>query len=265
MGLDRTFFGRRRESTLMPLRDALDALGNDGVMGDRTDEVPLASVVGSMTRAQDFDQDFGLVNRSLRGRWDRLATAVVSGAGLPPVDLVQLGELYFVKDGHHRVSVARSLGMHSIPARVRRICTIAYAMCCLRLVHLPSKAAERAFLERVPVPDDARREMWLDEPSEWMRLADAAEAWAFRRSGSPSSADRFDLARAWWEDEVMPVLNRVRRAGVGLGTRDVQLYVTALAVRDRLGRGSWPDDLADHVARHAGGRRVPRQLSQLSG
>ncbi len=232
----------------MPLTDALAALGGNGTMGRRHDVVALAAMVGSASRAVDFDADFQLINPALRGRREGLSAMLRAGRQPAPVDLVQLGELYFVKDGHHRVSAAKALGWDSLPARVTRVCTVAYAMSCLRTAHLPSKAAERRFLERVPLPDDLRRDLWLDEPADWARLADSAEAWAYRtRSGRPQSLTAPALAAAWWCEEVIPVLDRVR-VGAAPGLRDVQLYVTALAVRDRLGSLDWPDDLAERVA-----------------
>lgn len=244
----RELFPQRADQKLMRLADALAALGDDGVSERRQAEVPLASVVGTVSRPDDFDAEFRLVNGHLRDRWFRLAEAVRAGAEPPPVNLIQLGELYFVNDGHHRVSVARSLGRDVIDAHVVRICTIAYAMCCIRLAHLPSKAAERRFLERVPLPADVRGGLWLDDPAAWMRLADAAEAWGLRTSldGRPL-LDRRELADRWWTEEVSPVLDRLRTRGVGLDLRDVQLYATALAIRDRHGAERWPDDLAEQL------------------
>ncbi len=232
----------------MPLADALAALGGDGTMGRRQGIVPLTSVVGSASRSVDFDADFQLINPALRQRREGLSEMLRAGGQPAPLDLVQLGELYFVRDGHHRVSAAKALGWDSLPAQVTRVCTVAYAMCCLRTAHLPSKAAERRFLERVPLPDDVRRDLWLDEPADWARLADSAEAWAYRtRSSRPEPLTARELAAAWWRDEVMPVLDRVR-TGTAPGLRDVQLYVTALAVRDRLGSLAWPEDLPELVA-----------------
>lgn len=240
---------RRRRTTLMPLADALAALGGDGTMGRRQDVVPLTAVVGSASRAVDFDADFQLINPALRQRREGLSTMLRAGGQPAPLDLLQLGELYFVRDGHHRVSAAKALGWDSLPARVTRVCTVAYAMCCLRTAHLPSKAAERRFLERVPLPDDVRRDLWLDEPADWARLADSAEAWAYRtRSSRPEPLTARELAAAWWRDEVMPVLDRLRAGAAPPGLRDVQLYVTALAVRDRLGALAWPEDLPELVA-----------------
>jgi hypothetical protein len=232
----------------MPLDDALAALGGNGTMGRHHDLVPLAAVVGSASRSGDFDADFQLMNPALRRRRDGLSAMLRAGAQPAPLDLVQLGELYFVRDGHHRVSAAKALGWDTLPARVTRVCTVAYAMCCLRTAHLPSKAAERRFLERVPLPDHVRRDLWLDEPADWARLADSAEAWAYRtRSSRPASLTAAELAAAWWREEVTPVLDRLR-TGNAPGLRDVQLYLTALAVRDRLGSLAWPDDLAERVA-----------------
>jgi hypothetical protein len=243
--------GRRRDrSGLLPLTEALTALGEAEVMGRRYDEVPLGQVVGSVARAGDFDQDFRLINASLQGRWQRVASMVADGRD-GPVELVQLGELYFVSDGHHRISAARSQGRVTVTARVLRICTVAYAMGCLRLAHLASKAAERRFLERVPLPDEVRQELWLDEPADWARLADAAEAWGFRHSftGRPLSG-REELAGCWWAEEVTPILRRLRDIGFGLDLRDVGAYARALAVRDQLGWSAWPTDAVDlwHLA-----------------
>lgn len=233
---------------LMPLGNALEALGEDGTMGREYAEVPLDQVVGTVSRPHDFDHEFRLVNKSLQDRWQRLATAVEAGFEPPPVALIRLGDLYFVGDGHHRVSVARALGRVVITAQVLQVCTIAYAMCCLRLAHLPSKAAERQFLERVPLPNNLRKDLWLDHPADWSRLADAAEAWGYRRvlEGCPPD-DQRELAQAWWTDEVLPVLDWLRAAGAGLDLPDVQLYATALAVRDRHGRHQWSTDLVNHI------------------
>jgi hypothetical protein len=237
---------KRPAEPLMLLPDALDALGSDGAMGSYHADVPLAAIVGSAARQDDFDANFTLVNRALEARHRQVADAFAQGRFPPPLDLVQLGELYFVRDGHHRVSVGRALGLDSLPATVMRLCTVAYAMCCLRAVHLDSKAAERRFLQRIPLPYDVRRELWLDSPADWVRLTESAEAWAYRR-GATGEVDSHDLACAWWEQEVLPVLRQLRRDDVGMRLRDVQLYVTALAVRDSLGSIDWPPDLAERL------------------
>jgi hypothetical protein len=211
--------------------DAIAALGRDGDMIVYPDDVRTDRIVGTVGRAGDFDARFRLVNRALRSRPRSVADAVASGIALPRVELIQLGEMYFVVDGHHRVSVAREREQHIVPAIVRRICTTAYAMWCLRMSHLASKAAEREFLLRVSLPDDTRAELWLDRPSDWARLADAAEAWGFRR-GLAGIGPR-ELGQRWWADEVVPLVGRLRASGRGGGLRDIELYASDLADRDR--------------------------------
>lgn len=220
----------RDPSALLTLDDALAAFGRDGDMGCRVAEVPVDSIVGTQARDGDFDREFRPRSARVRERWLGVASAVRSGAELPPVELVGLGAMYFVRDGHHRVSVARALGWSTITARVQRICTVAYAELCIRLAHLPSKAAERLFLERVPLPDEIRERLWLDEPADWMRLADAAEAWGFRRGLDGRTPERRrDFAAAWWADEVLPAV-----AGACCdGLRDVQRYLDVLTHRQR--------------------------------
>ncbi|WP_344311255.1 hypothetical protein [Fodinicola feengrottensis] len=232
----------------MTLEDALDALGRQGVADAGRCEIPVEQVVGTVSRSADFDRGFQLVNPALADRWQQIARAVRDGADFPPVDVVRLGDMYFVRDGHHRVSVARSLGRPTIAARVQSICTTAYAMACLTIAHLPSKAAERMFLERVPLPDDVRTDLWLDEPAQWLRLADAAEAWAYRSTmAGRRLTDRDRMASQWWDREVLPVIERLRADGAVLPLRDVQAYVTALATRDRLGSLDWSPAVTAHL------------------
>ena len=80
--------------------------------------VPIDQIMGSEERCGDFDRDFNPLHDHNRGRWLGIAAARRGGVPLPPVDLVQVGDLYFVQDGHHRISVARALGQTDIEARV---------------------------------------------------------------------------------------------------------------------------------------------------
>ncbi len=154
------------------------------------------------------------------------------GATLPPVQLVQLGELFFVVDGHHRVSVARARGRVSIAAQVKRVCTVAYACACLTVLDLPSKAAERDFLERYPLPDDVRPWLWLDDPDDRQRLRAAAQAWIHGDPAPPADAAALDdVVAAWWADEVVPTAARCH----GRDRPDLQDYLCAVSVRDDAG------------------------------
>lgn len=80
--------------------------------------VPLAQIVGSENRAHDFDRSFAPLREHTRERWVSIAVLWYEGRYLPPVELVQIGNEYYVIDGHHRISVAKAFGDTTIEAYV---------------------------------------------------------------------------------------------------------------------------------------------------
>jgi len=80
--------------------------------------VPIHSIIGSEGRTTDFDMGFRPVDEAQRERWMTVALAYISGQPLAPVQLIQVGDAYFVRDGHHRVSVSRAFGQVAIDAEV---------------------------------------------------------------------------------------------------------------------------------------------------
>ena len=80
--------------------------------------VPLASIIGTEGRSEDFDAEFRPLKTHNQDRWIGVAAARFSGVVLPPVELIQAGDQYFVRDGHHRTSVAKALGQIEIEARI---------------------------------------------------------------------------------------------------------------------------------------------------
>jgi hypothetical protein len=82
--------------------------------------IPLARIVGSVGRCQDFFQTFLPANEALQQRWQSVARLYLDPecTGAPPIELFQVGDAYFVKDGNHRVSVANQLGLTDIEAYV---------------------------------------------------------------------------------------------------------------------------------------------------
>jgi len=85
-------------------------------IGTRT--VRIDQIKGSAGRCQDFDQDFNPLKTHNRARWLNIAHAWLSEIYLPPVELIKVKDNYFVRDGHHRISVARYLGVDFIDALV---------------------------------------------------------------------------------------------------------------------------------------------------
>lgn len=80
--------------------------------------VPIEQIRGSEGRTGDFDVDLNPLNETCRERWISVAMAMLQGVALPAVELIQVGEVYYIRDGHHRISAARALGQVEIDAQV---------------------------------------------------------------------------------------------------------------------------------------------------
>jgi hypothetical protein len=86
---------------------------NEGLRG-----VALDAVRGSVRRSARYDQAFRPLSITSKQAWQRLARAMLNNQPVPPVALIRVGDDYFVRDGHLRVSVARALGATQIDALV---------------------------------------------------------------------------------------------------------------------------------------------------
>ena len=111
---------RRRAALKRALRNGSElpvlcaTAGSRGPAGIR--EIPLDAITGTLepSRAAQFDSAFRPVRRALRTRWERIWIAEERGTMLPPISVVPVGTMYAVRDGHHRVSVARARGAIAI-------------------------------------------------------------------------------------------------------------------------------------------------------
>jgi hypothetical protein len=83
-------------------------------------DIPVDHIIGSVGRYNDFLEAFLPTTPQMEERWERIAALFLdaSSGGVPPIEAYQVGELYFVKDGNHRVSVAKQLEMPTIEAYV---------------------------------------------------------------------------------------------------------------------------------------------------
>jgi hypothetical protein len=80
--------------------------------------VPISQIRGSEGRSNDFDRDFNPLQNHNKRRWLSIAAARRRGKALPPVGLVQVGDVYFICVGYHRILVARAMGQQDIEAKV---------------------------------------------------------------------------------------------------------------------------------------------------
>jgi len=107
-----------RGNDLMPFHEFRKRLSPEGESYRGMQEVPIDKIVGSMDRFADFDRTFLPRKKATRGRWQNIDRAYYQDVRLPPIQLYKVGDIYFVKDGNHRVSVARERGVEFIDAEV---------------------------------------------------------------------------------------------------------------------------------------------------
>jgi hypothetical protein len=236
-------------NVILPFEEVVDALGYLGErpLGER--RVRLDSIVGTVDRTRDFDRSFRPTSRRVRKRWERINVAQRRGAAMPPVSLYKIGELHFVRDGHHRVSVARALGYPDIEADVTEVFTRVGASRPLRLHDLPLKSHERLFRERVPLAPEAYARIQLKDPWDYGDLAESVEAWGFRLMQSRGEfMDRKSIARIWFDEEYAPVVAMLREAGL-LGRRtETEAYMRVAAARYRLLRThQWSEEIVEKL------------------
>ncbi|HVM28152.1 MAG TPA: chromosome partitioning protein ParB [Mycobacteriales bacterium] len=241
---------------LLPFDEVVGALGHRGEQNLGLQQVDLDSIVGSVDRRTGFDRRFRPTSEISRRRFERLANAVRRGEDLPPVDLYRVGEVHFVRDGHHRVAVLRALGRELVSARVTLVRTALGAGADLKLADLPLKGHERLFRERVPLPAALRDRVRLHAPDDWAQLAEGVEAWGFRwMQEQGRHADRTAVALAWFTEEYEPVLSLLREAGLhpGDGALDAQVYLQLARERYHVLRTHrWDDDVLERLRLRAG-------------
>jgi hypothetical protein len=240
---------------LLPFEEVVSALGRRGETRLGRKMVDLDDIVGSVDRVAGFDRRFRPTSDLARRRFERLAAAVRRGESLPPVDLLQVGEVYFVRDGHHRVAVLRALGREVVEARVTLVHTAVPAQTGLRLADLPLKGHARLFAERVPLPPRIAGRVVLDDPEDYAVLAEGVEAWGMRwMQERREFADRPTVALAWFTEEYEPVLSLLREAGIhpGDGALDAQVYLRVARERYHLLRTHrWDEGVIERLRVHA--------------
>lgn len=109
---------RGQSSAMLSLEEVRARLNVRGQRYLGLKAVPLNYIIGSEGRYEDFDRHFLPRSDILKQRWSRIDQAMQLSVNLPPVDLYKIGDVYFVRDGNHRVSVARQMGADFIDANV---------------------------------------------------------------------------------------------------------------------------------------------------
>src|SRR5215471_14018204 len=116
--------GRRGDGNRLEVLD--EVVGPLGWRGQRQlglQTIALDTIVGTAGPRRDFDRRFRPASARVRSRWEPLALAIRRGAAIPPIEVYRVGDLHFVADGHHRVSIAGATRQCLIDAYVTQVLT----------------------------------------------------------------------------------------------------------------------------------------------
>ena len=235
--------------------------------------VPLDRIVGSEGRPGDFDRHFAPRRANTSQRWMRIRRAHLDERALPPVELIKVGEIYFVRDGHHRLSVARLVGQQEIEAHVVELASNVPLTADLDQRDLHRKQAQSTFVERSGiVRGDPGAEVPVEasEPATYAALMhhiDMHGHYMGREQGT--SVSRQAAGVHWYQTLYRPVIDAIRRRGLrrASGRRtESDLYLSIMEHRhymtEQTGHDPGPDTaLIDYVERF-GSRHVRRQLKR---
>jgi len=259
-----SLFGRRRND-LIPYHEIRRRLSPERESYRGLQQVPIDKIVGSMDRFNDFDRAFLPRQAHTARRWKSVDRAFYQDVTLPPIQLYKVGEIYFVKDGNHRVSVARERGGEFIDAEVieGHIRVPLYASMTATEMLLQVEYAE--FLRRTEIdrirPDHDIRPTALGRYDEiWEHILGHQE-WLSAIWHRPATVE--EAVADWYDYIYQPIVQVARERGVleRLPHRtEADVYLWTMRHRheleQRYGRDVGPvasaEDYADVVAQHSG-------------
>jgi hypothetical protein len=234
--------------------------------------VPLNKIVGSEGRYSDFDRRFLPRTNAMRDRWTRVSSAALLDVHLPPIEVYKIADIYFVRDGNHRVSVARQRGQHDIDAFVTEL-----------LVDVPLD------------PDLSVRDLLLmEEYSDFLEWTDLALLRPQQRIEFSETGGYLDLVRHinahryymgleqkrpierdeavadWYDNVYMPVVESIRRHGVLRhfpGRTEADLYRWIMDhrwnMRERTGADPGAEEATEDYLEHYGQRNLADAIEDL--
>ncbi len=206
-------------TALLSFKDVQQRLGVRTCALGRLQTVPLKRIVGSEGRYLDFDREFLPRRSDTESRWESLSVAFDRMENVPPVELYKVGEAYFVRDGNHRVSVARANGLTHIEAYV----TVVNTDVPLTLEDFDRdewiiKADHQEFMRKTGLNQlRPRHGINLTEPGRYdMMLRHIHVHWylvnkELERKGADKFLEWPDAVASWYDNVYAPVVEAIRK------------------------------------------------------
>jgi nucleotide-binding universal stress UspA family protein len=205
-----------RSTELLSYEDVRRKLKARERSSERLEDIAIDAIVGSVGRYRDFTRSFLPTHDSSKERWARVEMAMTGLKGVPPIEVYKVGDAYFVRDGHHRVSVARQLGAHHIQAYVTKVETKVPLEPDVEPEDLILKAEYVEFLERTDIAHvRPEADLRVTEPGKYPLLEEHIAVHRYFVGVEEERYIPYEEAVGHWYDEVyLPVVRLIRQRGI---------------------------------------------------
>jgi hypothetical protein len=265
LGVIRRLTGRRNE--LLRFEEVRRRLRAQAQHAGRPRSVLLSAIVGSVGRYRDFDTAFLPRQTQTKGRWLSIDRAHYEGMDLPPVELYALGETYFVKDGNHRISVARERGQLFVDAVVIELRSPVPIRSLAELEEWIARDEAVAFLSATNLLElRPEAQILLSQPGHYEQLLEHISVHRWFMGIEAEHEIPYPQAVASWYDNVyLPVVEGIREASLLSEfpkRTDADLYLWLI---EHLWYLREADELDDDVPLNALARSYADDFSQRLG
>lgn len=245
---------RQRPRDLLPFEEVRERLKLRRVVDRGTRDVPLGKIVGTFGRRGEFNRAFLPRSESLRERWEDVKGLAESASGFPVVELYLVGDAYFAVDGHHRISVARSLGAPTIEAHVLEFLTPVPLGADASPEDVLRKEGLADFLEATGLVPSSPDELRVTHPGDYAEMLEhVAVHRYFLGLEHARDVPWEEAVRSWYETLYRPMTETIRASGVlddfpGRTEADLYLFTARHLhdLRQRFGDGVAPERAVEH-------------------
>jgi uncharacterized protein (TIGR00730 family) len=233
------FFTRHQEEGLLSFDRVREKLRIRGQRYVGLQTIPIDRIVGSVGRYQEFNRAFLPTQEHIRERWKHVYEVAQSPVGFPPIEVYRIGDVYFVRDGHHRVSVLKELGAPTVEAMVTELETPIRLSPDTDESDLDRKAEYSAFLQETDLdrlqPD---QEINFTLPGQYQKLHEHIAVHRYFLGLREQHEVSYSEAVARWYAEVyLPAVQVIREEGVLTdfpGRTEADLYMWIIEHRHYL-------------------------------
>ena len=256
-----------RPPNLLSFNEVRERLRLKQIVDRGVQEVPLDRIVGSVGREREFTRAFLPREESLRERWDDVKDLAEGQSGFPNVELYYVNNIYFVVDGHHRVSVERALGAHSIEARVKEFISSVTLEPNSTIEDVILRSGLADFLKTTGLKQSSPDEFLLTLPNGYERLMDHISVHRYYRGIEMQMTVSWeDAVESWYRTVYLPMVEIIRENGIleeFAGYTETDFYLFTMDhlhhLREQYGPSAKPERAVRHFQLSARGEKSVKE------